>query len=244
VVIMHILVTALFALFAIAATSAALVDRDTNAQRLARGLPPRSPKFRRTLPGYVQARDDPTPAFGAPGARSSPSHHTYTGKIQVHAYNGDVLGNVKNWVAMPHINGVNFGIPDEDLEVSFTTAGASLFNILATNPNFPAPFYVGISGASTTLALGSRNIVGMENVPKTHPGIPSPGVTTESAVWSFHRDSGELTVQYVNPDGSLPKTTIAFDIRENVLFFTADLDAYNFQNDLPASPVTFFLIPA
>jgi hypothetical protein len=246
---MHFLVTTIFTIIAIAATtsatttSATLVDRDSNAQRLARGLPPRSPKFGRTLPGFVQARDNPTPAFGALRPRSSSTAVTHTGKIEVRASDGSVLGDVKNWVALPHINGVNFGIPGENLDVSFTTTGNAPFNILSTNPNFPAPFYVGISGSSATLTIGSRSIVNLANVPITPAGVPAAGVDTESAVWSFDPGSNELTVQYVNPDGSQPETTIAYDIRENVLFFTGDLDAYNFQNDIPASAVTFFLVP-
>jgi len=102
---------------------------------------------------------------------------------------------------------------------------------------------VGISGSSATLALGSRSTVGLDNVPKTPAGVPAPGVSTESAVWSFNPGTNEMTVQYVNPDGSLPNTVIAYDDRENELFFVGDLDAYNFQNDVPASAVTFFLVP-
>lgn len=36
----------------------------TNAERLARRLPPLPPKFGRSLPGYARAVDNPTPAFG------------------------------------------------------------------------------------------------------------------------------------------------------------------------------------
>jgi len=228
------------ALVAVAVATCAIAG-ESNAQRLSRGLPPRSPKFGRTLPGFAQAQDDPTPAYGALRPRSSPSP-SCTGKIEVRE-SGSVLGVVRNWVSLPHVNGVNFaGNPSEDLHVSFTpSAGPS--DLLTTNPNFPAPFYVGISGASTTLAKGSRNTVDMENVPQTPGGVPASGVSTESAVWSLNRDTSELTVQYVNPDGSKPDTIIAYDIRENVLFFVGDLDAYNYQNDIPASAVQFFLVP-
>lgn len=59
---MYILVAGILALFAATAVNAGPVP-ETNSQRLARGLPPRAPKFGRTLPGHVFDRDA-TPTFG------------------------------------------------------------------------------------------------------------------------------------------------------------------------------------
>ena len=43
---------------------AVAVPAESNAQRLARGLPPLRPNFGRTKPGFMQSFDDPTPIFG------------------------------------------------------------------------------------------------------------------------------------------------------------------------------------
>lgn len=46
-----------------------------------------------------------------------------------------------------------------------------------------------------------------------------------------------MLAQYVNPDGTTPVTVLAYDIRENRIFFTGDLNEYNSHADFPASKV-------
>jgi hypothetical protein len=235
------LLAAVLALIAIAVTASPI--QESNGQRMARGLPPLPPKLGRNLPGYVEARD-PTPAAAAKRSQTSPSPSvSYSGRINVRTSEGSSLGYVRNSPATWTIGGVNFLGPEQDLHVSFTTTASGIgpFDILATDPAFPAPFYVGAGGTST-IGLNSPKTVDFTNVEQTPPN--SIGGVVESAIWSINPTTNELTAQYVNPDGTKPNTVIAYDIRANELFFVGDLVAYNVPNaDTPASAVTFVLTP-
>ncbi|OBZ74148.1 hypothetical protein A0H81_05920 [Grifola frondosa] len=193
----------------------------TNAQRLVAGLPPLRPKFRRTFPGQVQNRDDPTPAFGAKRAAASVKPVTFNGRIQAtYTSNNTVAGFIEN--------------------LATGLGGLRPFNVIATNAAFKAPFFIGINGTITTtvtgiisldIGLGSPNTLGLTNVGQT--------------IWSFNSRTTELTPQWINPDGSKPITTIAYDVLNNVLFITGDLVSYNSTHPAaPASEVKFFLASA
>lgn len=229
--------------------------QETNAQRMARGLPPSPPRFGRALPGMVMART-PTQVLAAKrGQPSSVPPMQMSGRIQVrNPQNKQPIGNVKNTNGTNPISGVNALGPEQDLHVSFTAppSGSGPFDIMATNAAFPPPFLVGASVAPSTtgvIGLGSPDTVGFTNVQQTPPNSPPvpsstvPNTMVESAIWSFNPGTNELMAQYVNPDGSKPSTVIAYDIRENVLFFVGDIDAYNKNNDLPASAVKLYLVP-
>jgi len=217
---------------------------ETNGQRLARGLPPLPPRSLSSTP-VLKARGASTSAL--------PSV-TLTGRLQVRNHDdGGVLGNVRNWANPGTISGVNFLGADQDLLVKLTykSSHPSHIDILATNPAFPAPFYVGAGSPSSAgvpgLWHGSRSTVGFTNVALTpghaHPTQPS-GLDEyeESAIWKLDHTTGKLTAQWINDDDSKPPTTLAYDIRENSLFFVGDIDAYNQNNDLPASAVDLFLV--
>ncbi|KAF8967625.1 hypothetical protein BDZ97DRAFT_500664 [Flammula alnicola] len=148
--------------------------QDTNAQRLARGLPPIPPKFAR---GIIGARNKPTPAQGSKRATTSPLPPvTLTGRLELRNKDGSSLGHVRNWQSGGTISGVNALGPDKDLLVSltFSPSNPKFINILATNPAFPAPFFVGGGTSSTvtvpSLSLGSRSTVPFTNVESTPPG--------------------------------------------------------------------------
>ncbi|KAG2157724.1 uncharacterized protein EDB93DRAFT_1101052 [Suillus bovinus] len=229
----------------------------TGAQRLARGLPPSLPTFGCALPGYAM-----TPAEA--GGHQSPlstSYETFTGRILVKTYDGGQLGHLYDWES--GINGVNFGVPSEDLQVSFTTSqsddGLIDLQIVVWSPLFfyflkftqfwqdsayPGPGYIGTT-SSDTLATGSYTTVGFGRVIKTPVHSPPVPVgqynADESAIWTFDLITRELKVHYVNPDGHEAKTTIAYKISDNSIFFVGDLDAYNAVNpDILASPITFY----
>jgi len=220
---------------------------------LARGLPPSPPRFGRNLPGKVTARES-TPVWAAKrGAPSGSPTVQLSGRIQArNPENKQSLGNVRNWSGGSPISGLNFLGPDQDLHVSFTAppSGKGPFDILATNAAFPPPFFVGASSSpfsSGTIGKGLRDTVAFTNVEQTPPGSPpvksGDNSSGESAIWSFNPGTKELKAQYVNPDGSQPSTIIAYDIRANELFFVGDIDAYNKDNNTPASAVELFLVP-
>ncbi|KAF9563125.1 hypothetical protein CPC08DRAFT_749144 [Agrocybe pediades] len=228
--------------------------RETNAQRLAQGLPPNPPKFIQEL---LAKRAQKTPGRVDLGSRpSSVPHVKLSGKLQLRSpEDGSALGNVRNWPGGGTISGTNFLGSDGDLlvELKFNPAKPFKINILATNPTFPAPFFVGAGSISPldvpVLVTGSRNTVSFTNVERTLKNAgptssPTRNAFVESAIWSIDIDSHKLTAQWINADGSKPPTVLAYDIRENEIFFVGDLAVYNSENDLPASAVDLFLVPA
>ncbi|KAF5383862.1 hypothetical protein D9615_003632 [Tricholomella constricta] len=227
--------------------------QETNAQRMARGLPPLAPKFGRNVPGRRELRQS-TPAWAAKRTASSPLPHvSYSGRIQARTEDGSALGIVKNTNSSWAINSLNFLDTDQDLHVSFTApaSGKGPFDILATNPLFPAPYYVGAAGTTliNTLDLTSKNTIAFTHIQRTPPGSVAVVSTfddtfvVESAIWSINRGTKELTAHYINADKSKPDTIIAYDIRANKLFFVGNIAAYNENNNTPASAVKLFLVP-
>jgi len=214
----------------------------TNSDRLARGLPPAPPRFGRTLPGRA---DSPTPAFAAKRSKPSQGQVWYSGRLEVRDSQDHTLGYLRTGA----INGINFAGHDKDLHVSISGYGDGPFNIKITNPGYAPPLWVGATvGSSTTkLAVGSPSLVGFSNVEKTHPNSTpvfnaDSGSFEESAIWTIDHTTLELKAHYVNPDGSKPATVLSYDIRENSIFFTGDLAAFNANNDIPASAIKLFLL--
>ncbi|PFH51772.1 hypothetical protein AMATHDRAFT_58239 [Amanita thiersii Skay4041] len=222
---------------------------ETNGERMARGLPPARPKFGRYVPGVV-TREGPTAVSGAKYARTSPTPPTpFKGRLQVRTNEGHVLGNVRNWAGPASISGINFLGPDQDsiVEVLTTNPQKEPINIVVKNPAFDPPFFVGASAnpSNSHIGLGLRNPLAFTNVdstPPNSPPVPRGDRLVESAIWSFDHKTLELKAQWVNPDHSKPPTILAYDIRNNVLFFTGDIDAYNRDNSFPASAVHMFLL--
>ncbi|KIK98191.1 hypothetical protein PAXRUDRAFT_31354 [Paxillus rubicundulus Ve08.2h10] len=245
---MHLFFVAWLSLLFAALTAAAPEDW-TNAQRLARSLPPSRPKLGRILPGYVRSPVTSGAKRSAPPSaspRPSPSKK-YEGRIQVVSYDGEPLGYLRNW-ATGSVSGVNYGGPSSELHVSLTvpSSGKGLVNILATNPSFPAPYYIGTT-TSATLAPGSPSAVGfgnVENTPPLSPPVPYANQSDESDIWTFDPNTKQLKAHYINPDGSSANTAIVYNIWNNSIFFVGDVDAYNkavTDPDYLVSPVTFYL---
>lgn len=226
--------------------------QETNARRMARGLPPRAPKFGRNLPGMREIRQA-TPVAAAKRATASSSPPViYTGRIQARNEDGSALGVVRNSNSSWTIGGLNFLGSDQDLQVSITVpgSGGGQIDILATNPLFSQPYYVGAAGTTVinTLDLTSKNTISFTNVQQT-PQFSTPVVSTfdhtlvvESSIWSINQQTKELTAQWINPDQSKPATTIAYNIRSNTLFFVGSITSYNENNNTPASVVKLFLV--
>ncbi|KAG5641911.1 hypothetical protein DXG03_003978 [Asterophora parasitica] len=145
------IVAALIAAFASSASCSPV--QETNAQRMARGLPPLAPKFGRTVPG----RREPTKVWAAKRTASSPLPPvSYSGRIQARDEAGNALGVVKNTNSSWTIEGLNLNDSDPDLHVSFTApaSGKGPFDILATNALFSDPYYVGAAGTPLLNTVG------------------------------------------------------------------------------------------
>ncbi|KAG2157735.1 uncharacterized protein EDB93DRAFT_1325942, partial [Suillus bovinus] len=219
-------------LFSLSSAAAAI----TNAQRLARGLPPLPPKFGRALPGYAKT---PTEAGGNPVPSSAP-YKTFTGRILVKGHNGKRLGHLYNRAS--GINGVNFGASSEDLHVSFTTSRSQngLIDLQIVDSTLPGPDYIGTT-SNGALTSGSSKAVSFGKVTKTPAHSHH---SHESAIWTYDSRTHQLKVHYVNPNGHEAKTTIAYQNNDNKIFFVSDIGAYNAAQTNPdhhVSPITFYL---
>jgi hypothetical protein len=215
-------------LLSIFSVVASPVASDSNAQRLARGLSPRAPKFSRMIPGVAPPLVENVSRVSSAkrGVTSPTPDKTYTGKLQVRYTDGTVAGFVRNWSGGGTISGIAF--VDAPLEVKFTVSGPGPFDILATNPAFPAPYYVGASG-SQTQNYGKESTLGFTNVAQTPAGArPTNGY--ESAIWSFDPQSKKLSAKWVNPDGSSVNANLVYSVRENSLFFAGDIPTWMQQH--------------
>jgi len=210
---------------------------ETNAQRLARGLPPAAPKFGRFLPG--KRTGSPTVAAPPAASPSASIHETFDGRIEVRNSDGSVLGNVAV------IGGINLLGNDVDLHCKLNKRGSGPYDLEATNLLIPKPEFIGADGSST-LGPGLQSVSGFAPVEQSPPGsgpVAGSQGTYQSAIWTIDSQTRELKANYVNPDGSTPATTIAYNMKGNELFFTGDLSLWNTNNNTPASAVKFFLVP-
>ncbi|KAI0073505.1 hypothetical protein K474DRAFT_185554 [Panus rudis PR-1116 ss-1] len=220
---------------------AAPLKRMTNAERLSRGLPPNAPVFKRLQPGQHQNqdRDAPTRVLAARASPSSvPPNRpvSLSGRIQVRTVEGNSVGYVRNWES-----GIFSTLPTDQLHVQFNTtaSGKGPFDIIATNPNFPAPFYVGAKSGSLDFGRGNSNYASLSDVEKKPFG---PGLS-QSALWSLDPSTKQLIPHWVNSDHRTVRTQIGVDLRNNYLAFTGDVQAFNKANFWPISEVQFFLVP-
>ncbi|KAF9553998.1 hypothetical protein CPC08DRAFT_767101 [Agrocybe pediades] len=165
-------------------------ELQTNAERLSAGLTPLAPRNLYN-PSRVGARS-PAPSTLPP----------VSGNILVKRVStGQPVGYVEKTLLLPDI-----GVTKLDslkMSISFTPS-PSPFNI-AINGHTAYP-YLGFSG--TTLLSTTPFGFGLSATNPTSPNEPSSNVgnaqggRSQSAVWSYSAATGELTPQFVNPDGS------------------------------------------
>ncbi|TRM70072.1 hypothetical protein BD626DRAFT_563760 [Schizophyllum amplum] len=180
----------------------AVSSEDMNSQRCARGLPPSAQANLRRSSATERAESSHPPT-------------TYTGLLEVH---DDESGNVLGFVSATDIF-----TREEGLRVSISTNNlCAPFDILAINAEFSSPHYVGIAGGP--LKHNSINTAAFTNVDQTAAGSVDG---RQSAIWTMNPHSKALKAHLINPDGSRPKTTLAYDARANAFFFVGDLEAYN-----------------
>ncbi|CDO69730.1 hypothetical protein BN946_scf184697.g2 [Trametes cinnabarina] len=153
-----------------------------------------------------------------------------------------------------------------------TTGGNALFsvdNAVTSDTEASSTPEAIIIGASGTAALGagSANAVTLGNVQQTAPHSRPALTGGESAIWTFdaatqaftgassaatlappkadNTDRGSaapVSAHWVNPDGSHPRTHVAYSARDGALLLTGDVDAYNEAHpDDALSEVTLYL---
>jgi hypothetical protein len=143
----------------------------------------------------------------------------YAGRLEVRwASNSSVAGYIAN-----NAIGGSFGL-NEPMEFGADDLYVEYFksDLLALNPEFPAPYFVGGSLAHAATP-GCSNKVQLANV---HLG-------PFSAIWTLNPLSGALNATLTNQDGSEHRPSLAYDPAQNVLSFTASSDLHSSPTEYP-----------
>ncbi|OSC97279.1 hypothetical protein PYCCODRAFT_1419807 [Trametes coccinea BRFM310] len=215
----------------------------TNAQRLARGLPPRSPALNRHS---RRAR------ALAPRQSSAPcSLPQETGRIRAVGLPGDI------YVARTDANGFGeYGMTDDPSQALSVvlhrcTSNSDPFQIEAVNGIAAYPYFggvVGFANSDDNLGPGSSNyvyIAGTSSVP-AGPAQPAPNAFTastglaedvESTLWTL-TDANVLVPTWINTDGTAaaPGTTLVYVQTGGAFALVGDVAAFVAQFG-PATPV-------
>ncbi|KIP02337.1 hypothetical protein PHLGIDRAFT_37937 [Phlebiopsis gigantea 11061_1 CR5-6] len=225
-------------------TTAAVVPLEmalTNGQRLARGLTPNKPHFRRQADrtGRPRTRPSAVAVASAPGQahcgpRSGVVHVTGTGLDGFLAASANRFGEYGYTTTRA-----------DALTVSINDCNGSPFDLVSTNGFRAYPYIGGVQGFASNgpdLRPGSANYAYIAGTTETAPHATPQQVgnsfsaatgnaeAAESAIWSFHDStSSTLRAQWINTDGSTPATVIAYIPSEGVFVFVGDLQAFEGQ---------------
>ncbi|KAG9048575.1 hypothetical protein FS837_012516 [Tulasnella sp. UAMH 9824] len=206
-----------------------LSERDTeqltNAERFIRGLPPKKPKHLR----------------GSPARRSQPSVApvtTYRGKIRVdRADNGQNLG----YLSSHPFSGAQHRYQSID------NAAIVNFKYDDTQSTGPASELMGEFKAVTiptpTSLLGPTTSPGAtpQSVPNSYSAATGTSRTAESEVWILNRDTNELTMQWLNTDGSKP--TMQLFAQSTALYAGGDQGSFVSRYPSPVTTVKYTFVP-
>ncbi|KAJ7615388.1 hypothetical protein FB45DRAFT_1107990 [Roridomyces roridus] len=226
--------------------SASFVQRETNSQRLARGLGPLPPTRRTSelLPrtscvplantqGVIQVIDSTTSAIKGYVSNYFDSQNTYT----IADLSTDAL--IVSW--------------------SSTTPFKGAFELTAVNGPDPAYSLFGTVGGSKSYVLkkdkaGLAYLSGVGHTPAGSPPSTTAGTSiealgytgpSESAIWTLNCHSLQITAQWTNADGTSPAIdSFVYDAYVNSLNIVGDFA--KFQNKYPndnAVAVKFVFIP-
>ncbi|KAH8087201.1 hypothetical protein BXZ70DRAFT_910230 [Cristinia sonorae] len=202
--------------------SAGLYSRESNAERLRRGLGPKAPT--RRSPNALRPRQSPSP----------PTPGVITATVQ---------GALPGFVAVEHPT-----VPHYNLTSAFDRAtrfvadtSSSPFEIIATSGGidaFPTTGFIkGFASSSADLTTGSSNYAWFGGVTPTPPGsrpvaqpsswsvVYGTNEPVESFVWTIGAGN-LLTPQWINTDGSLAPLTLVFTSRYNSVLITGDFDKF------------------
>ncbi|KAJ7703687.1 hypothetical protein B0H17DRAFT_1040881 [Mycena rosella] len=220
--------------------------KDTNADRLRRGLGPLPPTRRDRK--KLSPRASPLPC-----ARLSNN----IGTIQVRRLSdGEKLGYLSD-----RFNGHNAYTvhrrPRAALHVAVPPIApfGLAINLIAANPPDAGHPYVGaVSNGQGNLGAGEVAVAYLSGTSAVHgssPPLSSAGTSLilnghggiESQVWTMNCQSRQITAQWMNTDNSQPTTTIFYDPVRDYIGLTGDLDAFNAAVAERAYEVTMTFVP-
>ncbi|KAF7797265.1 hypothetical protein EIP86_008460 [Pleurotus ostreatoroseus] len=220
---------------------------ETNAKRMARGLPPNKPRFRRH--DRIRPRASPAAQANAVCTRngvirvSSPANAPSDGNGPRPTLDGYLSSTANDFGEYRYTTQ-----RDNALRVTINTCDGTPFNILASNGLRDFPFVGAVKGYSSdspNLADGSFNYVYIGGVTQTAPLAPPQDIPnaftaasevaedSESAIWRFQSGSDTvLEAQWVNTDSSTPQDSLVYVPSEDVFILTGDVGRFEetFEN--------------
>ncbi|KAH8105220.1 hypothetical protein BXZ70DRAFT_1004740 [Cristinia sonorae] len=215
--------------------------RDTNANRLKRGLGPKPPVLRRKNRALVP-RQSPAPL--------------QTGYIQVAIAptTGFVGAATNEWgeyvMAWEQSEALHV-VLHENGQVGEKFDITSLNGIAALPP---VGFIEGEQNTSPDLSAGSSNYAYLGGVTSTPPGSPPQALANsytdatgiakhvESAIWEL-QPGNQLAIRWVNTDGSIPNVGLFYVPVTGGFIITSNRDKFIEEIGDNALPVTFTFVP-
>ncbi|KAJ7510358.1 hypothetical protein B0H11DRAFT_1958633 [Mycena galericulata] len=226
-----------------------LIKRETNFERLRRGLPPLPPK-RRSPTNKPGPR--PSQQACAPLSRSS-------GYIALIKADGTAAGYISKALDSQNSYGLSASRSDA-LKVEFPSSSPfhGPINIRAMNgPDARHPYLGAVAGGGGFQfgqgQVGYAYLAGTGASPAHSPPSSNAGTSlqslgyngpSESQIWTVNCKTLGLSPQWTNTDSTQPPTTIFYDPIIDSLGLTSDLDA--FSAEFPsegAHSVTFTFVP-
>ncbi|KAJ7183126.1 hypothetical protein C8R46DRAFT_1066001 [Mycena filopes] len=231
----------------LASPNPAPIKRETNAERLRRGLSPLAPTRR-------DRGSKPNPR---PSAQPCVPLSSSWGHIAVTGPDNNFIGYVRQTfnpqqaytLTTSKISALEIALPS-------TSPYGGPFNILALNGQDNRHPYVGAVGGNGGYHFshgqrGSAYLTGTDAVPANSPPSSSAGTSmqsigytgpAESQIWSMDCKTRVISGQWTNTDSSQPETTIFYNAAGKYLGLTSDLNAFNIGPG-SAYSVTFTFIP-
>ncbi|CAL1702947.1 unnamed protein product [Somion occarium] len=213
----------------------------TNAQRMARGLPPMPPRFNHAKK-HLHARQSDAPCVPVSG----------TIQANVGGRTAYVSRNVNDFGEYELDNGVSGA-----LEVTICVRGNDAFDIRTNNGVAAFPFFGGVVGFANTddnLSAGSFNYVYIAATSQTPVGsrpVAGPNAFTaatdiskniESAIWTIDPNSRVLRSNWVNTNGRVATQSIRYIPSVNAFAIVGDVAEFEDSFGV-SSPATFTFIP-
>ncbi|KAF8335317.1 uncharacterized protein EI90DRAFT_3047893 [Cantharellus anzutake] len=210
------------------------VHGDTNAKRLARGLPLLPPARRKNI--------EASRTEAARRAQASDTN-VWMGKLQVADSNGTTLG----YLALADY-GNRYTVREESDAATFTASlnPQSGMTFRNNNPQTPYPYLAGLiepdvilRWMKTTSAIlgGSASKSSPNNKPQlamSEPQVVSiDGMQFETAIWSCNSTGGLTPDGWTDRDGGQPELFIVWDGMSQTIYLTADRDGVVANNPDP-----------
>ncbi|KAH7108578.1 hypothetical protein BKA62DRAFT_682728 [Auriculariales sp. MPI-PUGE-AT-0066] len=229
------------------------VERMTNAKRMAAGLPINPPHRRNHAD--LAARHPKPSSSPVPG-------RNLDGYVQIsNANNGKFLGYIGKayqvYGEYGPVNKINKALKVSVQGVSNHKSGP--LQIVGKNGDKTYPNLGGLVGYASTsdaLTAGNSNYLYIGGVQQTGAGsspvtggsaffdATSAQAKVESAVWQFNSSNRKITLQWVNPDGSITNGKLVLYKPDNVLLAVGDIKAFRQEFGGPTVPVVLTLIGA